>query len=47
MCLNYHLSTFAEAIAKPEAARPEPTTAILNDIFCRFETIDIESIHED
>jgi len=26
MCLNYHLSTFAEAIAKPVAARPEHTT---------------------
>ncbi|MCX8144281.1 MAG: hypothetical protein N3F62_08530 [Bacteroidia bacterium] len=25
-----HLSTFAEAIAKPVAARPEPTTAIRN-----------------
>jgi len=23
MCLNYHLSTFAEAKAKPVAARPE------------------------
>ncbi|MCX8142933.1 MAG: hypothetical protein N3F62_01610 [Bacteroidia bacterium] len=27
MCFNYHLSTFAEAIAKPGAARPEHTTA--------------------
>jgi len=27
MCLNYYLSTFAEAIAKPVAARPEHTTA--------------------
>ncbi|MCX8144195.1 MAG: hypothetical protein N3F62_08090 [Bacteroidia bacterium] len=27
MCLNYHLSTFTEAIAKPVAARPEHNTA--------------------
>jgi len=27
MCLNYYLSTFAEAEAKPGAARPEHTTA--------------------
>jgi len=33
----------AEAIAKPVAARPEHNTTIsnfLNDIFCRFETIE-------
>jgi hypothetical protein len=27
MCLNYRLSTFTEAIAKPGAARPEHNTA--------------------
>jgi hypothetical protein len=30
MCLNYHLSTFAEANAKPEAARPEPPQSYEN-----------------
>ena len=41
MCLNYHLSTFAEAIAKPVAARPERATAneIVNDILCRFKNL--------
>ena len=37
----------AEAIAKPVAARPEHTTTIsnlLNDIFCRFETIEYDDL---
>ena len=40
---DYEATRIAEAIAKPVAARPEHTTAIsnfLNDIFCRFETIE-------
>ena len=40
---NDDKARIAEAKAKPVAARPEHTTAIrnsLNDIFCRFETIE-------